>query len=67
MSTAKRIKELRLRNGWTQSRLAALTGLHVTHISHFEHGREPSTKNLMRLARALGTDPNDLLGWKEEL
>lgn len=49
-----KIKRSRLLLGMSQRDLAKLTGLQVSAISHFEHGRRvPSLKNLIKLANAL--------------
>jgi len=54
----KRRKEL----GFTQERLAEISGLHRTYIAGIEAGkRNISLKNLEKLAKALKISPDDLL------
>jgi len=46
----------------TQDQLAELTGLQPAAVSHFETGqRQPNLRNLVRLALALNTSPDNLL------
>ena len=60
-----RLRELRLREGWTQAELAAEAGVHVTTISHLELGRtEPQPRSLKLVVRALGVRVRDL--WEAE-
>ena len=47
--------------GLTQEKLEELTGLDRTYISGIERGvRNPSIRNIDRIARALGVSVNDL-------
>ena len=51
---AGRLRELRLKRGITQERLAFLAGLHPTYISMLENGRKsPTVDALERIAWAL--------------
>ena len=50
-----RVRQLREAKGWTQEILAGRAGLDRSYIAGIEAGlRNPSTKALARLARALG-------------
>lgn len=60
-----RLRELRLRRGWTQDELSIRSGLSKSSISSLESGthemRVGSAKNL---SYALGCDIDDLYEWK---
>ena len=50
-----RVRQLREAKGWTQEILAARAGLDRSYIAGIEAGlRNPSTKALAKVARALG-------------
>jgi transcriptional regulator with XRE-family HTH domain len=52
---AVRIRELRLEKGWSQERLSEEAGIHRTYLGGIETARRnPSLRNLIRIARALG-------------
>lgn len=56
-----RIRELRRKQGWSQEELAARSGLHHTYIGGIERGeRNPSLRNIVRLAKALDVLPKEL-------
>lgn len=58
----KKIKELRLRAGYSQEELAFKAGLHRTYISDIERGeRNVSVENIKKIADALNVDPSELL------
>lgn len=60
---SKRLKELRMEKGMTQSQLGACLGYGFTAIANYESGRnEPSLRDLMRLCRVLGVSADYLLG-----
>ena len=62
-SFAKRLFELRTRQGLTQSELARKASMPAAAISHFERGyRIPTAATLERLAEALGVSIDLLLG-----
>ena len=57
-----RIKELRLKASLSQEALAAECGLDRTYISGIERGlRNPSFKNIIRIAKSLNVSPSQLL------
>jgi transcriptional regulator with XRE-family HTH domain len=57
-----RIKAERLQRGWTQTQLAARSGLSTSDISRIETGRfKPYPKQALRIARALKVAPECLL------
>lgn len=50
-----RVRQLREARGWTQETLAGRAGLDRSYVAGIEAGlRNPSTKALAKLARALG-------------
>ncbi|MEK7601641.1 MAG: helix-turn-helix transcriptional regulator [Patescibacteria group bacterium] len=58
----KRVKEIRLKKGVSQGKLARALGIHPTYVSQIERGiRNPTIKNIEKLARALGVSPDKLL------
>lgn len=57
----KKIRQLRLANGWTQEDLATKAGLHSTYIGGVERGeRNVGLDNILKLARALQEHPSAL-------
>lgn len=57
----KRVQLLRKEAGLTQEGLEDITGLHRSYISDIERGvRNPSLKNISRLAKALKVKVSDL-------
>lgn len=58
----KRIRELRVERGWSQEYLAAEAGLNMNYLGGIERAeRNPSLKNLARIADALGVTIPDLV------
>jgi transcriptional regulator with XRE-family HTH domain len=58
----RKIREVRLRRGLTQERLAELCEMHHNHISSVERGiTNPTFVALLRIARALDVSITDLL------
>ena len=58
----KRVKEIRLKKGFSQGSLAKILDVHPTDISGIERGkRNMSLKNIERLAKALGVSMQELL------
>ena len=65
-----RLRQLRLKCGFSQDNLAARTDVHPTAIARFERGaREPRLTTILRLARGLEVAPRALiegLAWPED-
>lgn len=62
----QRIKELRLRAGYSQEELAAKANLHRTYMSDIERGeRNVSLENIEKIANALNAEPRELLSFEE--
>jgi transcriptional regulator with XRE-family HTH domain len=58
---AARLRKLRAERGYSQERLAELASMHRTYLGGIETARRnPSFKNLFRLARALGVSLSQL-------
>ena len=58
----KRIKEIRIKGGYSQEELASLAKLHRTHISDIERGgRSVSVENIEKIAKALNIERSELL------
>jgi transcriptional regulator with XRE-family HTH domain len=58
----KRVKEIRLKKGYSQGSLAKLLEVHPSDISGIERGkRNMSLKNIERLAKALGVTIEELI------
>jgi transcriptional regulator with XRE-family HTH domain len=58
----KKIKQLRLDAELSQERLGEMTGLDRTYISGIERGvRNPSLKNIEKLAKSLNVKVSDLI------
>lgn len=65
--TRYRIRRLRLETGMTQPRLAAKLGSHASIIWHWERGDSmPGSVKLFRLAQALKTSTDYLLGLSDD-
>jgi transcriptional regulator with XRE-family HTH domain len=59
---AKNLRALRLEQGWSQEALAAACDPHRTEVSLLERAaRDPRLATIVRLARALGVRPAELL------
>ena len=60
------VRALRLERGLSQEDVAHLAGIHVTYLSGVERGkRNPSLKNLRKLAGALGVGVGELFSFEE--
>lgn len=58
----QKVRELRIKKGLSQEKLAELSGLHRTYISSLELGkRNVSLNNIYALAKALDVTPDKLL------
>lgn len=58
----RRLLALREDAELTQEALAEAAGLHWTYVGQIERGeRNPTYKNILKLARGLGVEPPDLL------
>jgi transcriptional regulator with XRE-family HTH domain len=58
----KKVRDLRMQMGFSQEKLAELSGLHRTYISSVELGkRNVSLLNINVLAKALKVPPEELL------
>ena len=61
---AKRVKELRKRNGLSQEVLAENSGISLRTVQRIENGEtEPTAETLKRIATALQVTPNELVDW----
>ena len=59
------IRSLRLGRGMSQEEVAHLAGIHVTYLSGIERGkRNPSLKNIRRVAVALGVGVGELFSFE---
>ena len=57
------VRDLRLRKGITQTELATMLGTAQAAIAAIEHGqRGVRVQQVVKIARALGSTPNDILG-----
>lgn len=67
---AKRLKLLMEKRGLNQAELARLSEIERVSITQYlndsAHGKLPSVRNLIALAKALHCTPNELLGWPED-
>jgi transcriptional regulator with XRE-family HTH domain len=58
---AVRIRNLRSQKGWSQERLAEEAGIHRVYLGGIETARRnPSLRNIIRIALALGVPVKDL-------
>lgn len=62
LKLGRRIRETRVKEGYSQEELASRCGLHRTYISDIERGeRNVSVENIEKIAKALKTEPDELL------
>lgn len=62
-----KLKQARKENGYSQADLAEALGVDIKTVGNWERGKTlPDIEQLWKCAKALHTDPNDLLGWYEE-
>ncbi|MEX0741977.1 MAG: helix-turn-helix transcriptional regulator, partial [Phycisphaeraceae bacterium] len=58
----RRMRRLRHGRGWTLEQLAEAAGMHWTYLGSMERGeRNVSLINIVRVARALGVGPEELV------
>lgn len=63
----KRIRAKRAEHDLSLYEMSELCGLSVDAIHKYERGSmTPNATSLLKLAKALNTDPNYLLGWDEK-
>lgn len=69
MSLGSNIREQRRRQKMTLARLADQVGLSRQTLSRYENGIIANIphENIERLAKALGTTPSELMGWRAEI
>ncbi len=61
-----RLRSLRSEMGLSQEEVAHRAGIHVTYLSGIERGRRnPSLKNIRRIALALGVPVRELFSMEE--
>ena len=61
---AKRIKELRIRKGFSQEELSENSGLSLRTIQRIENGEtDPRGDSLQKLSYSLGVTPDEILDW----
>lgn len=62
-----KLKQARKENGYSQADLADALNVDIKTVGNWERGKTlPDIEQLWKCAKALNTDPNDLLGWYEE-
>lgn len=63
-----RLKELRKRKRWSQSKLSKISGVARGYISEIESGKytNPTADVICRLCKALGCTPSDLIICEED-
>ena len=68
MNLGERVHLLRRRLGWTQRELAEASHVNLNNIARIERSeiRDPGGQTIARLAKALGTTTDYLLGLSEE-
>lgn len=61
---SRKVKELRIRKGFSQEELAEKAGLSLRTIQRIENGEtDPRGDSLQRLSGAFDVQPNDLIDW----
>ena len=62
LKLGRKIRETRVKEGYSQEELASRCGLHRTYISDIERGeRNVSVENIEKIAKALKTEATELL------
>lgn len=63
MNIGLKIREARLKKGWSQQRLADILGCHQVTIARYETGKNnPQIDNLTKIAKVLKTSVKNILG-----
>jgi ribosome-binding protein aMBF1 (putative translation factor) len=58
----RRLRRLRLAEGWSQERMAQAAGVHRTYVGHIERGEtSPTLYSIIRFADALDLEPGELV------
>lgn len=66
LALGRAIREVRTERGVSQEGLADQAGMHRTYVGGIERGeRNPSYRNIVKLAVALGVQPSELLARAE--
>jgi transcriptional regulator with XRE-family HTH domain len=59
----RRIRDMRMKHGWSQEQFAGVCGLHRTYMGHVERGeKNVSLSTVLRVANALGVGLAELFG-----
>ena len=67
LKLGRKIRETRVKEGYSQEELASRCGLHRTYISDIERGeRNLGLKNVEKIAKALEINPEDLFKFKNK-
>ena len=56
------LRKFRENAGLTQAQLAEMSGISLRSVVRYEHGQNVNIGKLLKLAAALNSTPNDLLG-----
>ena len=68
MRFSERLKEIRIKKGLLQGKVAKLAGISQCNLCNYESGkREPCISILVKIASALGVSTDYLLGVEEEI
>ncbi|TQV73700.1 helix-turn-helix transcriptional regulator [Aliikangiella marina] len=59
--SVEKMKKLRLNSGWSQERLAEISGLSLRTIQRIENGDNPSLESQLAIATAFNVSPVDLM------
>lgn len=63
--SVEKLKKLRLNCGWSQERLAGISGLSLRTIQRIENGENPSLESQLAIATAFNISPSELLDDKD--
>ena len=68
MTIGERIREARLKAGFTQRMLADELGISFINVSQWENGaRNPKIETLQKIAEVLGVQPWELMGYDDSI